>query len=67
MVPCECHRRQPELGVLPVAPHVNVHEFVAVETIEEEPVRTRNPGNPWHVGSLSERMISRSREFAKSG
>jgi len=54
MVPCECHGRQPEFDVLPVAPCVNVHGLVAVETVEEEPVRPLNPGNPWHVESLSE-------------
>jgi hypothetical protein len=42
------------------------HGLVAVETVEEEPVRPRNSGNPRHVESLSERMISGSRESAKS-
>jgi hypothetical protein len=54
IVPCECHGGQPELGVLPVVPHVNVHGLVAVKTVEEEPVRPRNPRNPRHVESRSE-------------
>src|SRR5437867_7791156 len=42
MIPCQCHRGQPELRVLPVAPHVDVHGLDAVETVEEEPgIRNR--------------------------
>jgi hypothetical protein len=67
MVPRKCCGRQPKFGVLPVAPHVDVHGVVAVETLEEEPVRPRNAGNPRHLLSFPDRMISGSRESAKSG
>jgi hypothetical protein len=67
MVPRQCHRRQPELGVLLIPTYVDVHGLGAIETVEEKPVRTRNPGNPWHLESRSDRMISRSSDSAKSG
>jgi len=63
MVPRQCHGRQPEFGVLSVPTHVDVHGLVAIETVEEKPIRTRNSGNPRHVESRSDRMISRSRRF----
>ena len=43
MIPCEFDRRQPELGLPPIASHVDVHGLVAVETMEEEPLRPWNP------------------------
>jgi hypothetical protein len=67
MVPRQCDWRQPKLGVLPVPAYVDVHGLVAVETVEEELVWTRNPGNPRHVESRSDRMIARSHDSAKSG
>lgn len=67
MVPCQGHGRQPKLGLLPIAPHVDVHGLVTVETVEEEPIRSRNAGNPRHVASLTDRMIAGCPEFAKSG
>jgi hypothetical protein len=42
MIPCELDRRQPELAVLPITPNVDVHGLVAVETVEKEPVGSRN-------------------------
>src|SRR5437870_3827046 len=34
MIPCQFNRRQPELCLLPFAADVDVHGFVAVETVE---------------------------------
>src|SRR5665213_414067 len=45
MIPRERRRRQPELAMLPIAPNVDVHGLVAIETIEKEPVRSGNPRN----------------------
>jgi ATP/maltotriose-dependent transcriptional regulator MalT len=53
IVPCERDRRQPELCVLSVTPHVYVHRFVAVKAVKEEPVRPWNAGNPRQSVSLS--------------
>jgi hypothetical protein len=67
MIPRQGDRRQPEFGLLTVASHVNVHRLVAVETVEEEPVRTRETGNLRHVALALGRMISGSDDSAKSG
>jgi len=67
MIPCEGDWRQPELRLLTVAPHVDVHWLVAVETVEEEPVRTRDARNLRHVALDIGRIISGSEESAKSG
>src|SRR5438876_10666415 len=67
MVPCEHNGRQPELGVLPVATHVDVPGLVAVETVEKEPVRPGNARNPRHVSLVANPMISSSSDSAKSG
>jgi len=49
MIPRERHRCQPELAMLAVAANVNVNGFVAIETIEEKPVRSRNTGDFRHL------------------
>jgi hypothetical protein len=41
-------RSQPELGLLAVASHVDVHRLVAVKTVEEEP---DGPGMPGIFGT----------------
>ena len=66
MVPCQCRGRQPKLCVLPITSQVDVHGFVAVETIEEEPIRPGNTGNPRHVG-LAPGPNDRRHESAKTG
>jgi hypothetical protein len=43
MIRRQLDRRQPELGVLSVSANVDVQRLVAVETVEEEPVR------PWNT------------------
>ena len=50
MIPRELDWRQPKLAVPPIAPDVN--GFVAVETVEKEPVRPRNTGDPRHSARL---------------
>ncbi|SRR6266702_561981 len=42
-VPRDGNGCQPEFGVLTIAPNVNVHRLVAVEAVEEEPVRSWYP------------------------
>jgi hypothetical protein len=48
MVPRERDGREPKLGVLPIAPHMDVHGLVAIETVEEEPY---GPGMPGILGT----------------
>jgi hypothetical protein len=67
MIPSKRHRRQPELGLLPVAPDVDVHRFGAIETVEEEPVRPRNSRDSWQFRSPPKQMISGLGGCAKSG
>ena len=55
MIPRQFDRRQPEFGVLPIAADMDVHGLVAIKTVEEEPVRPRNAGNPWHSARLHAR------------
>src|SRR5688500_558971 len=45
MVKRQSDRRQPELRVLTIATDVHVRRFIAVEAIEEEPIRARNVRN----------------------
>ena len=52
VIPCQFNRSQPELAVLPIATNVDVHWLVAVESVEEEPVRPRNARNPRHLVRL---------------
>ena len=47
MVPRQCHRRQPELGVL-VPTYVDVHGLGAIETVEENQY---GPGIPGILGT----------------
>ena len=58
MVPCQCRGRQPKLCVLPITSQVDVHGFVAVETIEEEPIRPGIPGILGMSALLPDRMIA---------
>jgi hypothetical protein len=67
MIPRQGDGRQPELRLLTVASHVDVHRLVAVETVEEKPVRARNARNLRHVAFVLGRIISGSEESAKSG
>src|SRR5947207_10001188 len=55
MIPCQGHGRQPKLGVLAIAPDVDVHRLNAVETVEEERIWPRNIRNPRHVAALPNR------------
>src|SRR5262245_58382498 len=48
MIPRERDWRQPEFAVLTVTPNVHVHRLVAIETIEEEPVRSSDAGDSRH-------------------
>src|SRR3990172_834802 len=52
MIPRQGHGRQPELRVLPVPTNVDVHRFVAVETIEIEPIWPLNAGDCGHSTRL---------------
>jgi len=67
MIPRQGDGRQPELRLLTVVSHVNVHWLVAVEAVEEEPVRTRNATNLRHGAFVLESIISGTEESAKSG
>ena len=48
LIPCQRDRRQPELALLSISPNMDVYWFVAVETVEEEPIRPWNADNLWH-------------------
>jgi hypothetical protein len=47
-IPGQIDRSEPELRLASVAPYVRVHRLRTVEAVEEQPIRTRNAGNPWH-------------------
>jgi hypothetical protein len=64
-VPGQSHRIEPELAFTPIATNVHMHRLGAVETVEQEPVRPWNSGNPWH--ERSDPMISSSSTHTKSG
>jgi hypothetical protein len=67
MIPRQGDGRQPELRLLAVASHVDVHRLIAVETVEEKPVRARNALDLGHVVIVLGRIISGPEESAKSG
>jgi hypothetical protein len=67
MIPCQGHRRQPELRLVPVASYVDVHRLVTVETVEEEPIRARDTWNLRHVALVLARIMSGSDASAKPG
>src|SRR5262245_48873766 len=48
LVLCQANRFEPELTRFPLAPNVNVPRFIAIEAVEEEPIRTRNAVNRRH-------------------
>jgi hypothetical protein len=72
MIPCEAHRRQPELAVLPVAAYVDVQTLVAVKAVEIEPIGPWNPRDSrhprlfleggWRASSMPARRPRRFRE-----
>jgi Transposase len=66
MIPRQFDRRQPELGMLTVPANVNVQGLMAVETVEEEPVRPWNTSDCRHSARLQRQTISGSAESAKS-
>ena len=51
-VPCQFHWFEPELTYHFLTLYVNVHRFVAIETVEEEPIWPCNPFNRWHEVSV---------------
>jgi hypothetical protein len=47
-VRCKRNRIKPELAFVSIALHMNVHRFAAIETLEEEPVRSGDVRNRGH-------------------
>jgi hypothetical protein len=64
-VPGQNHWIEPELTLASLSPNVHMHRLGAVETVEEEPVRSVNSGDPRHERSVA--MISSPFIRAKSG
>jgi hypothetical protein len=47
-IPGQNDRLDPEFGLIPPTPNVNVHRFCTVEAVEEQPVRSRNASDARH-------------------